>query len=101
MPRFRELTTGAPNNTVSCQEHGDFGINERYQIWYWVVVALFALIVLIGTILNSLVIYFAKHQKAGALRHLNTVVAHLAVSDLLYATLACPLLLHRFTMGKI
>ena len=55
----------------------------------------------IGIVLNVLVIYFANQTKLPkAFGHLNAAVKHLAVSDLLYALVACPVLLVNFRMGK-
>ena len=97
-------TNSTLNNSTSC--HGKRGhehhMDQRYEVWFWVLVAVCTMILLIGAILNSLVIYFINQKPlTGAFRHLNTVVRHLAVSDLLYGILACPFALAQFKTGKI
>ena len=104
IPEVSNFVVGSSvNNTASCLGMVEPEINQRYEVCFWVVAGVFALIIATGTILNSLVIYFSNHQNTltGKLRYINAVVRHLAVSDLLYGTLACPLLLHRFKMGMI
>ena len=86
------------NQTIaeSCVE-----IDLQYDVWFGIAVATCTLIVIIGTILNTSVIYFAnKTSLTGKLRHLNKVVIHLAVSDLLYGLLGCPSLLVDFRLSK-
>ena len=97
-------TTSFLNSTsiiaTPCQGQGPPKINPKHEVWFGVVVAICSLIVTIGTILNSLVIYFAKRKPlTGTLRHLNMAVRQLAVSDLLFGILAFPLNLYRIQLG--
>ena len=90
------------NNTAFCQQQREYQLDQRYEVWFWVVAAVFMLIVATGTVLNSLVIHFTSQRSLeGTFRHLNTVVRNLAVSDLLYGLVACPLLLQNIKMRKI
>ena len=90
------------NNSNICQQQREYRLDQRYEVWFWVVAAAFMLIVVTGTVLNSLVIHFTNQRSLeGTFRYLNTVVRNLAVSDLLYGLLACPLLLQNLKMRKI
>ena len=102
IPETLPLVDSPFNNATSRQEQLTPRPNSKYEGWFWLIVAIFTLIVAIGIILNSLVIYFAsRNTLTGTLFHLNTVVKHLAVADLLYGLLGCPSLLISFKMGKI
>ena len=89
-------------NLSICQVHQEESqISQINEVWFWTSTAISTLIVIFGIISNSLVLYFAKTKTmTGSLRHLNTVVKHLAVSDLLYGVLACPLMSVYWKMGK-
>ena len=60
--------------------------------WFTAAATIGALIILFSTIANALVIYFSRKNplKRGPLRHLNTVVKHLAIADFLYGLLSSP-----------
>ena len=78
-------------NASSCQIQGESQISKINEIWFWVSTIIIILIIVFGAMSNGLVIYFATHTPMiGPLRHINMVVKHLAVSDLLYGLLACP-----------
>ena len=89
-------------NVSACQSHQqESQIDQTNEVLFWTTVAVSGLIVIFGAIANSLVIYFANQEPwTVALRHLNKVVKHLAVSDFLYGVLAYPLLLLYWKMGK-
>ena len=89
-------------NVPTCQSHQEESkINQINEVLFWTAAAVCCLIVLFGVIANTLVIYFANQEPStGTLRHLNNVVKHLAVSDLLYGVLATPLILAYWKMGK-
>ena len=89
-------------NTSICQGHQEESqISQINEILFWTSTAISTLIVVFGILSNSLVLYFSKTKTmAGSLRHLNTVVKHLAVSDLLYGLLACPLMSLYWKTGK-
>ena len=95
----------ATNGTkvLSCEgPDPDPHVNPTLEAWFWVLVAVCALIGIFGAIFNSLVLYFANRKTMiTTLRHLNNVVRHLAVSDFLIGTLASPLQFVYFKMGKI
>ena len=77
-------------------------MNKDDEVFFGVAVAVCTLIVMIGAIFNCLVIYFAsKTPMTGTLRHLNTVVRQLAISDFLYCILGWPFLAVYFKMGKM
>ena len=90
-------------NVSACQSHQEEPtVNQINEGLFWAVVATAASISIFGAIANSLVMYFAYQEPStGTLRHLNRVVKHLAVSDILYNVLACPLSLVNWKMGKI
>ena len=101
IPKVLSFTILTSDNATSCLEQEVPPISQRYEIWFWTMVAICTLIVATGTTLNSLVIYFAnKKPLAGKLRHLNKVVTHLAVSDMLFSIVACPAFLVGLKMGK-
>ena len=89
------------NHTAFCQQQIEYQLDQRYEVWFWLLAAFLMLVVAMGTVLNSLVIHFTNQRSLeGTFRHLNTVVRNLAVSDLLYGLLACPLLLQNIRMRK-
>ena len=71
--------------------------------WFSAAAAIGALIILFSTIANALVIYFSRKNplKRGTLRHLNTVVKHLAIADLLYGLLSSPFTFAYWKAGNI
>ena len=80
----------------------EFQIDQIIEILFWTGTAISTLIVIVGIIANSLVLYFASTKSlTGTLCHLNTVVKHLAASDLLYGVIAFPLVCVYWKMGKI
>ena len=90
-------------NASSYQSHQqESQISQTDEVVFWTATAVSTLIVIFGTIANSLVLYFANKESLTGrpLRHLNTVVKHLAVADLLYGVLACPLFYAYWKMGK-
>ena len=89
-------------NASSCQSHQEeIHLNEINEVLFWITTSISALIVILGTVANALVLYYAKQEPSiGPLRHLNKVVTHLAVSDLLYGVLASPLILAYWYMGN-
>ena len=88
------------NGTI-CQGQEDSQVPLQFEVRFWLGITICTLIIAIGTVLNALVIYFATQTKlTGAFRNLNTVVKHLAISDLLYGLVGCPFLLVNFRMGK-
>ncbi len=77
-------------------------LNDINEVLFWITTVVSALIVIPGIIANVLVLYYAKQEPStGPLRHLNKVVTHLAVSDLLYGVLASPLILAYWYMGNV
>ena len=94
--------SGSTPNASSCQnypEQAEIGqINEGL---FWTAATICSLIALFGMIANGVVLYFVnKEPFAGALRHINTVVKHLAVANFLYGLLGCPLSLTYWKAGK-
>ena len=91
------------SNISTCQgHHEEPEISPINEIWFWTSTAVLTLVVIVGILSNSLVLYFANTKRnRGTMRHLNTVVKHLAVSDLLYGVLACPCMCVWWKMGKI
>ena len=92
-------------NASSCENYQQQSqINQINEALFWTAAAVCTLIALFGIIANGLVIYFAKHDLqmiySRTLRHINTVVKHLAVSNLLYGLVGCPLLLAYWKEGK-
>ena len=73
------------------------------EVWFWAAVAVSTVTTILGTVSNGLVIYFASKNpmKKGPLRYLNTVVKHLAVSDLLYGVLSSPCTFVYWKMGNM
>ena len=96
------LLRSAPNAS-SCQSHQEESqLNEINEALFWTTTVVSALIVIPGAVANIVVLYYAKQEPStGALRHLNRVVKHLAVSDLLYGVLATPFSLAYWRLGKI
>ena len=90
-----------PNVSARQSQQEESQINQVNDVLFWTVSAVCILNVIVGATANSLVIYFAnKEPWTGSLRHLNQVVKHLAVSDLLYGVLGIPLSLAYWRMGK-
>ena len=89
-------------NASACQSHQEESqLNEINEVFFWITTSISALIVILGTVANALVLYYAKQEPSiGPFRHLNKVVKHLAVSDLLYGVLAIPLTLAYTHMGN-
>ena len=79
-------------NASSCHDYQEeLRIDNINEMIFMVTAAVCALIAVFGMTANGLVLYFATQQPfAGALRHINTVVKHLAVSDSLYGLLSTP-----------
>ena len=90
-----------PNVSI-CQSHQEeVQIDQINEALFWTSAVVSSLIVIFGVIANTLVIYFANQEPpSGTLRHLNKVVKHLAVSDLLYGVLSTPLQLAYWKTGK-
>ena len=75
---------------------------SRHEVWFWVAATTEAMIIIVGVTLNSLVIRFTNQKSlTGTFPHLNATVRQLAVSDLLYGLLACPLMTLGWKMSKI
>ena len=91
-----------PPNVSICQSHQEeVQIDQINEALFWTAATVSSLIVILGVIANVLVIYFANQEPpAGTLRHLNKVVKHLAVSDILYGVLGMPLSLAYWKTGK-
>ena len=89
-------------NVSACQRHrGETQIDQTNEALFWTAVTISSLIVIFGAIANILVIYFASQEPwTGKVRHLNKVVKHLAVSDLLYGVIGHPLVLLYWKRGK-
>ena len=87
----------------SCESHqGGSQINQINEVLFWITTVVSVLIVIPGVVANVLVLYYAKQEPSiGPLRHLNKVVKHLAVSDILLGVLATPLSLAYWYMGNI
>ena len=89
-------------NTSLHAYHEESQNDQTIDILFWTGTAISILIVIVGIIANSLVLYFASTKSlTGTLCHLNTVVKHLAASDLLYGVIAFPLVCVYWKMGKI
>ena len=91
-------------NAVYCRGHQwhKHTIDPKYEVWFWLTVGVCTLVLSIGAILNCLVIYLSNQKLlTGTLRHLNTVVKHLAVSDLCWGIVGCPVALALFRKGNI
>ena len=90
-------------NASSCQGYQEFSqLNEINEVLFWITTVVSVLIVIPGVVANVLVLYYAKQEPSiGPLRHLNKVVTHLAVSDLLYGVLVTPLTSACWYMGNI
>ena len=87
------------NTSIWCQLNYTVVAHKGGEAGFGILVAVGTFIILTGLVLNSLVIYFANQNRlTGSLAHLNTVVKHLAVSDLMFALLACPFFLTTFQM---
>ena len=96
------ISRSAPaENSSSCEDYQeDLQIDKINEVLFWVAATICALIAVFGMIANGLVLYFAiKQPFAGALRHINTVVKHLAVSDSLYGLLSTPMSLVYWYQG--
>ena len=91
-----------PPNVSICQSHQEeVQIDQINEALFWTTASVSSLIVIFGVIANILVIYFANQEPpSGTLHHLNKVVKHLAVSDLLYGVLANPLFMAYWKTGK-
>ena len=90
---YRSVNDFIPtDNGSACHDYQqELQMDKPNQIIFGVAMGVCALIAVFGMIANGLVLYFATHQPfAGALRHINTVVKHLAVSDSLYGLLSTP-----------
>ena len=79
-------------NASSCHSYQDKSeVDQINEGLFWTSALICSLIAVFGMIANGVVLYFAnKEPFAGALRHINTVVKHLAVSDSLYGLLSTP-----------
>ena len=91
-----------PPNVSICQSHQEeVQIDQINEALFWTAAVVSSMIVIFGVIANILVIYFANQEPpSGTFRHLNKVVIHLAVSDLLNGVLANPFLLAYWKTGK-
>ena len=91
----------APNVSACQNNQQEFQINQINEVLFWTAAAVSTLMTILGTIANCLVIYFSIQEPwTGTLRHLNKAVKHLAVSNLLYGLLGCPMSLAYWKMGK-
>ena len=90
-----------PPNVSICQSpQEEAQIDQINEALFWIASAVSSLIVILGVIANVLVIYFANQEPpSGTLHHLNKVVKHLAVSDILYGVLGMPLSLVYWRTG--
>ena len=89
-------------NASSCHSYQDKSeIDQINEGLFWTAALICSLIAVFGMIANGVVLYFVnKEPFAGALRHINTVVIHLAVANFLYGLLGCPLSLTYWKAGK-
>ena len=89
-------------NVSFCQNYQDESETDQInEGLFWTTATICSLIAMFGMIANGIVLYFANQQPfIGALRHLNTVVIHLAVANFLYGLLGCPLSLLYWKKGK-
>ena len=89
-------------NVSDCQSNQEGSqLNEINEILLGITAAICTLIVILGAVANALVLYYAKQEPpTGTLSHLNRVVKHLAVSDLLYGVLGTPLALAHWKISK-
>lgn len=95
------MTTVKPG-VHECHKKEKDEVGDEELVWVWGLIPVSALIGIIAIVCNGLVIYFARRSPMiGTMRHLNKVVMHLAVSDLLVGTLGSPLQIISFKMGKI
>ena len=100
---FIDFRTVSQLNISACENHQEASeINQINEGLFWTAAAVSILISTFGVIANSLVIYFAKQEPStgGTLHHLNQVVQHLAVADILCGVLVCPLMLAFWKAGK-
>ena len=67
-------------------------VNEAFQ-WglFWATVALSAILSLVGTMGNAMVIFVGgRRKKTGVLRHFNNAVRSLAITDFLIGAVGMP-----------
>ena len=88
-------------NVSSCQNYPDESETDQInEGLFWTTAIICSLIAIFGMAANGIVLYFANQQPfIGDLRHINTVVKHLAVSDSLYGLLSTPLSLVYWYQG--
>ena len=89
-------------NASSCHTYqGESEIGQINEGIFWIAATICSLIAMFGMAANGIVLYFANQQPfIGDLRHINTVVKHLAVANFFYGLLGCPLSLLYWKKGK-
>lgn len=100
--KFKEIMTITTTPITAPSEGEDPVVNQKDEVWHWMLIAVFVLICAIGAIGNGLVIYVVTQKpKRGPFRHLNKVVRNLGITDFLFALVAAPLVIVYWTWCKI
>ena len=70
----------------------DTSLDRLKDAVFWISVVLICLMGLISAFGNGIVLYIAKRESDfGGFQHVNSVVKHLAFSDLCFGAIGCPL----------
>ena len=92
----------ASTPNASCQPDQEPIKDQINEALFGAGTAICTAIVIFGVVANLLVLYFGHKQPfAGPLHHINTVVKHLAVSNIFYGLLGSSTSLAYWKMGKI
>ena len=94
---FVEMTAKATNTTT---DSPNTGLGELAAV-FWCVSCVFLCVAVVNIFGNGLVIYAAcGNRNTGRLRYLDDVIKSLAVSDMLFGILGCPLFVYANYLGR-
>ena len=90
------------NGTNNCTNGSQLWY-DNHKEFFWILVAISALIALVGILGNALVIFAASQKRhiGSSFRYLNRVVLSLAISDLSYSLLGEPFFVVHWYWGKL
>ena len=94
-------TTLSPESLIQTTEEPSESLVTMKLAFYWVCVILCFVMGMVSCFGNGLVLYISnKKEDFGGYRQVNWVVKNLALSDMLFGLVGCPLTIVLWTWGR-